>query len=82
MEEENDLTFDEPGMLAVYSIWPGYGYNGSMFFINKIALTGQESRTIFGKVTDGLDILDNISIRDNVFDTVIDSVLEVTINEE
>ena len=82
MDEENDLTFEEPGMLAVYSIWPGYGYNGSMYFINKIALTGQESRTIFGKVTDGLDILDQIAVRDNVFDTVTDSVLDVTINEE
>ena len=82
MDEENDLTFEEPGMLAVYSIWPGYGYNGSMYFINKIALTGQEGRTIFGKVTDGLDILDQIAVRDNVFDTVTDSVLDVTINEE
>ena len=82
MDESNDLTFDEPGMLATYSIWPGYGYNGSMFFINKIALSGQESRTIFGQVTDGLDVLDSISLRENIFDDVIDKVLEVKINEE
>jgi cyclophilin family peptidyl-prolyl cis-trans isomerase/protein-disulfide isomerase len=82
MDETNDLSFNEPGMLAVYSVWPGYGTNGSMFFINKTALTEQDGRTIFGKVTEGLDLLDKFEIRDDVFDSAIDKVLEITISEE
>ncbi len=82
MDEPNDLTFDEPGMLAVYSIWPGYGYNGSMFFINKTALVEQEDRVIFGQVTEGLDIVENIELRSNIFETVKDKVLGITINEK
>ena len=82
MDETNDLTFDEPGMLSVYSIWPGYGYNGSMFFINKIALTDQNDRVIFGQVTSGMDVVDSITLRSNIFETVQDSVLGITITEE
>ncbi len=82
LDEPSDLTFDEAGMLASYSVWSGYGTNGSMFFINKTALADQENRTIFGKVTEGLDLLDKFEIRDNIFDPVIDKVLEVTITEE
>jgi cyclophilin family peptidyl-prolyl cis-trans isomerase len=81
-DEVNDLTFENPGMLAVYSVWPGYGTNGSMFFINKTALTDQTNRTIFGKVTEGLDLLDKFATRDNVFDDVKDKVLSVKISEE
>lgn len=82
LDEASDLTFDEPGMLATYSVWTGYGTNGSMFFLNKTALTDQQERTIFGKVTEGLDVLDKFSIRDNIFDPVLDKVLEVTVSEE
>ena len=82
LDENSGLAFDQPGMLAVYSVWPGYGTNGSMFFINKIALTDQGNRTIFGKVTEGLDVLDKFEIRDNIFNDVVDKVLKVTINEE
>ncbi len=82
LDEPNDLTFAEPGMLAVYSVWPGYGTNGSMFFINKQALTDQDNRTIFGKVTEGLDVLEKFEIRDNIFNDVIDKVIEVKISEE
>ena len=82
MDEPSDLTFDEPGMLASYSIWSGYGTNGSMFFFNRTALADQEDRTIFGKITEGMDVLDKFAIRDNIFDPVIDKVLEVTITEE
>lgn len=82
LDEISDLTFAEPGMLAVYSVWPGYGTNGSMFFINKAALTDQDNRTIFGKVTEGLDVLDKFEIRDNIFNDVVDKVLEIKITEE
>lgn len=83
LDEVNDLTFDEAGMLATYSIWPGYGYNGSTFFINKVAWPDQESYVIFGKVIEGLDILNDISIReDNIYDPVEDQILDITITEE
>jgi cyclophilin family peptidyl-prolyl cis-trans isomerase/protein-disulfide isomerase len=82
LDENSGLTFEQPGMLAVYSVWPGYGTNGSMFFMNKTALTDQGNRTIFGKVTAGLDVLDKFEIRDNIFNDVIDKVIKVTINEE
>jgi len=82
MDEPSDLTFDEAGMLASYSVWSGYGTNGSMFFFNRTALADQEDRTIFGKITEGIDVLDKFAIRDNIFDPVIDKVLEVTITEE
>lgn len=83
LDESNDLTFDEAGMLAAYSIWPGYGYNGSAFFINKTAWPDQENYTIFGKITEGLDILENMTMReDNLYDPVLDQVLEITITEE
>ena len=79
LDELSDLTFDQPGMLAVYSVWPGYGTNGSMFFINKAALTNQSNRTIFGKVTEGLDILSKFTVRDNIFTDVVDKVLSVKV---
>ena len=81
MDETNDLTFDEPGMLSVYSLWPGYGYNGSMFFINKTALTDQNNRVIFGKVTEGMDVVEAITLRSNIFESVQDMVLKITITE-
>ena len=56
--------------------------NGGIFFINKIALTGQEGRTIFGKVTSGLDVLNKLEIRDDIFNPALDKVLSVTITEK
>jgi len=57
------LTFDRPGMVALASAGPGTG--GSRFFINLQPLedlTG--SRTIFGRVLDGLDLLESLQARD------------------
>jgi cyclophilin family peptidyl-prolyl cis-trans isomerase len=82
MDENSGLTFDQPGMLAVYSVWPGYGTNGSMFFINKVALTNQGNRTVFGKVTEGLDILSKFETRDNIFTDVVDKVLSVKVTAQ
>jgi len=79
-EVDSTLNFVQPGMLASFSV--GAGLNGSTFFINKIALTGQEGRTIFGKVTSGMDILTKIAIRDNIFTPAIDKVISVTITEK
>jgi cyclophilin family peptidyl-prolyl cis-trans isomerase/protein-disulfide isomerase len=79
-EIDSTLNFTEPGMMAVFGVGPGL--NGSTFFINKIALTGQEGRTIFGKVTSGLDVLTKLEIRDNIFSPALDKVLSVTVTEK
>lgn len=79
-EIDSTLNFNEPGMLASYGV--GAGLNGSTFFINKLALTGQEGRTIFGKVTSGLDVLEKIEIRGNIFDPSLDTLLSVSITEK
>lgn len=81
-EIDSALSFNEPGMLAVFAYNVGSGANGSTFFINKIALPEQSGRTIFGKVTSGLDILNSLEIRDNIFNPALDSVLGVTITEK
>ena len=79
-EIDSTLNFNEPGTLAIFGV--GAGLNGSTFFINKIALTGQEGRTIFGKVTSGLDVLNKLELRDNIFNPALDTVLSVTITEK
>jgi len=81
-EIDSTLSFSEPGMLATYAYDVGSGTNGSTFFINKIALPEQSGRTIFGKVTSGLDILSSLQIRDNIFNPAVDSILGVTITEK
>lgn len=64
-EEEIDpsLSFDQAGMVALTSRGPGT--NGSQFFINLAPLSELNgSRTIFGRVVEGLEILNVLSERD------------------
>jgi cyclophilin family peptidyl-prolyl cis-trans isomerase len=58
-----DLTFDEPGMLAMANAGPGT--NGSQFFITYVPtphLTGRH--TIFGRVLSGMDVAEALTRRD------------------
>ena len=58
-----DLSFDEPGLLAMANSGPNT--NGSQFFITYVAtphLTGYH--TIFGKVIEGMDVLASLTPRD------------------
>ncbi len=61
--EDNELTFAEPGMLAMAN--SGRDRNGCQFFIT---YTPQErlngSYTIFGKVIEGMDVLMGLTPRD------------------
>ena len=79
-ELDDSLTFTEPGKLSTFSLGPGI--NGSSFFINKTTLEGQEARTVFGEVTSGMDVVNAMELRDNIFDPAVDTILSVTITEK
>jgi cyclophilin family peptidyl-prolyl cis-trans isomerase/protein-disulfide isomerase len=75
-----DLSFDDPGKLATFSLGPGI--NGSSFFINKTDLEGTQNRTIFGEVTEGMDVVNALELRENIFSPATDRILNVTIIEK
>lgn len=61
--EDSDLTFDDAGVVAMANA--GRDTNGSQFFITfgpTVHLNG--GYTIFGKVIEGMDVVDNITLRD------------------
>lgn len=81
--EDNELTFAEPGMLAMAN--SGRDRNGCQFFIT---YTPQErlngSYTIFGKVIEGMDVLLSLTPRDpDASPTQAGDLIEtILINEE
>ena len=74
-----DHSFDNAGKLATFSLGPGI--NGSTFIISKTSLENQQGRTIFGEITEGMDVVNALELRENIFNPVIDRILTVTINE-
>ena len=62
--ERSALTFNDPGVVAMASSTAGV--SGSQFFITKIpaAYLNGGNYPIFGKVTQGLDIVQKITLRD------------------
>ena len=81
--EDSDLTFDKPGVLAMANA--GRDTNGSQFFITFGATPQLDGDyTIFGQVIDGMDVVNGITRRDplqnpNFTGDVIESI---TITEE
>jgi cyclophilin family peptidyl-prolyl cis-trans isomerase len=66
-EIDSRWTFDKAGMVALSSAGPGSG--GSRFFINLEPLPALNgSRTIFGRVIEGLDLLRDLPARDPALD--------------
>jgi cyclophilin family peptidyl-prolyl cis-trans isomerase/protein-disulfide isomerase len=64
------LSFDEPGMVALSSSGPDT--NGSQFFITLAPLPElNNSRTIFGRLIKGLDLLKNLQARQPLEDLLI-----------
>ena len=79
-EFSDDQSLNDIGKLATYSLAPGI--NGSSFIINKSTQENQKDLTIFGEVTEGMDIVNALELRENIFSPVIDRILKVTINEK
>jgi Peptidyl-prolyl cis-trans isomerase (rotamase) - cyclophilin family len=83
--EGNDLTFDKPGVVAMANTGAGTPTNGSQFFITFVPtpqLNG--GYTIFGQVTQGMDVVNAITRRDpNQNPTTEGDAMEsVTITEQ
>ncbi|MCZ7551852.1 MAG: peptidylprolyl isomerase [Anaerolineales bacterium] len=62
-EIDPSLTFDRPGVLAMANAGPGS--NGSQFFITYSAVPHLNGGyTIFGRLIDGMDVLQKLTLRD------------------
>ncbi|HOG47990.1 MAG TPA: peptidylprolyl isomerase [Anaerolineae bacterium] len=58
-----ELTFDGPGIVAMANSGPNT--NGSQFFITYAATTHLNGKhTIFGRVTAGMDVAEQLTLRD------------------
>ena len=82
-EVSSDLTFDRPGLLAMANSGPNT--NGSQFFITFAPTPHLNGRhTIFGEVTEGMDVVNNITRRDPAQnpDFEGDAIVTITITEE
>lgn len=79
-----DLKFDAPGMLGMANAGPDS--NGSQFFITYAALPNLDGNyTIFGKVTEGMDVAKKLTERDASKGGELpdgDKILSVTIEEK
>src|SRR5215216_3352664 len=83
--EGNDLTFDKPGVVAMANTGPATPTNGSQFFITFVPtpqLNG--GYTIFGQVTEGMDVVNSITRRDPDQNPTFegDTIETITIKEE
>jgi len=83
VNEDSDLKFDKAGVVAMANA--GRDTNGSQFFITfgpQEFLNG--GYTIFGQVTSGMDVVNNIRLRDpdQIPDYPGDAIKSITITEK
>lgn len=75
-ETDPSLSFDQPGMVALSSAGPGVC--GSQFFISLGAIPALNgSRTIFGRVTQGLGLLQELGPRDPLPDLLVPAEAQI-----
>ncbi|OGO20244.1 MAG: hypothetical protein A2Z14_15430 [Chloroflexi bacterium RBG_16_48_8] len=83
IETDPTLKFDKPGLVAMSSSGPNT--NGSRFFITLSALPELDgTRTIFGRVMEGLELLTQLEARESMQDLLIApeaTILKVIIEE-
>ena len=83
VNEQNDLTFDKAGVVAMANSGPNT--NGSQFFITFGPAGWSESDyTIFGQVISGMDLVNSITLRDpDKYPTYSGDVIQsITITEQ
>jgi cyclophilin family peptidyl-prolyl cis-trans isomerase len=83
--EGSDLTFDKAGVVAMANTGPATPTNGSQFFIT-FGPTPQldDGYTIFGQITEGMDVVNSITRRDpdQVPDFEGDAIESITITAQ
>lgn len=83
-EISDNLTFNKAGVLAMANAGPGS--NGSQFFITYTPQPDLNGNyTIFGKVIEGMDVVENLTPRDPSTDVTLppgDKILNITIEEK
>ena len=80
--EISDLTFDGEGVLGMANA--GDGTNGSQWFITYAAQPNLDGKyTVFGKVTEGMDIANSLTARDAQQGVLADPdlILDISISE-
>jgi cyclophilin family peptidyl-prolyl cis-trans isomerase/protein-disulfide isomerase len=82
--EISDLNFDEAGMVGMAN--SGTDKNGSQFFITLASASSLDGNyTVFGKVIEGMDVVQSLTLRDPQSDAVLadpDMLISVTIEEK
>lgn len=80
-EFDSGLTFDRPGLLAMANSGPNT--NGSQFFITFVETPHLNNlHTIFGEVTEGMDVVNGITRREPGSDIPGDVIETITITEQ
>ena len=79
-ELDEEKSINEAGWLVTYSTMQNL--NGGSFFISRTPMEEQGNRTIFGKVVEGLDIIDRFETRENIFEPVKDQIVSITVLDE